>query len=67
MLGHEVSHNVVLSDVVKAGELDALRGLKVEAVLRKQVDEVLQEARSVVFSCKLCVQAIIELLFVGQK
>jgi hypothetical protein len=42
MLGHEVSHNVVLSDVVRASELDALRGLKVEAVLREEVDKVLQ-------------------------
>ena len=33
MLGHKVSHNVVLSIVVRDAELDATRDLKVEAVL----------------------------------
>jgi hypothetical protein len=65
LLVHEIADNVVLSDVFRVGELDALRSLEVEAGIRDQVDEVLEEARSIVFSAKLFVQAEIDLLFFG--
>ena len=35
VLVHEIADNVVLSDVFRAGELDALSSLKVEAGLRE--------------------------------
>ena len=41
VLVHKIADNVVLSDVFRASELDALRSLKVEAGLCEQVDEVL--------------------------
>ncbi len=64
---HEIADNVVLSDLVRAGELDALKSREFEAGLHEEVDKALQEARSIVFSRKLGVQAIIGLLFVGLR